>query len=96
MRMTPMNSKPMISVTTDTTRSAVPGSVKYTNTADVNVRVVAIRNQARPASGFIGRHQMTGYITAPLGFFEQRDNIFAYLACKGWAAGMEWAACWQL
>ena len=53
---------------TDTTRSAVPDSVKYTSTADTKVIVVAIRNQARPRSGFMRLHQVTGHITTPARF----------------------------
>jgi len=47
--MAPLNSKPMSKVISDTTRSAVTGSVKYTNIPDTTMIVMAIRNQARPA-----------------------------------------------
>jgi len=84
-----MNNKPMINVITETTRSAVPGSVKYTNTPDTNVRVTAMRNQARPASGFMSLDQMAGGVTAPVSFLQRWHNLFAHLACKDRAAGME-------
>jgi hypothetical protein len=32
------------------------------------VIIMAIRNQARPASGFMGMYQMTSYIATPVGF----------------------------
>jgi hypothetical protein len=92
--MVPMNNKPMINVITDMTRSALPGSVKYTNAADSNVIVVAIRNQACPALGFMKLHQVTGYVTAPIALFERWHDFFAHLACKERAAGMERATCW--
>src|SRR5688572_14936462 len=88
----PMNSRPVSNVITDTTRSAVPGSVRYTNAADTNVIVMAIRNQACPASGFISMYQMTSYIAAPVGFLEWRYDFFAHLAREYWTAGMECAA----
>src|ERR671918_2351936 len=88
----PMNSRPVSNVITDTTRSAVPGSVRYTNSADTNVIIMAIRNQACPASGFIGLYQMTSRLAAPVGFLEWRYDVFAYLARKDWTAGMERAA----
>ena len=91
----PMNSKPVSNVITDTTRSAVPGSVRYTSVADTNVIIVAIRNQACPASGFISVYQMTSYIAAPVGFLERRHDFFAHLARKYRTAGMERAACRQ-
>jgi hypothetical protein len=94
--MVPMNNKPMSRVSVDTIRSAEPGSVKYTNTADANVIVMAMRNQARPASGFISRHQMTSHITIPVRFLERRYDLFADLAHISRAAGMECATGWQL
>ena len=93
--MVTMNNRPINSVITDTTRSALPGSVKYTSTAETTVIMVAMRNQARPASGFIGVHQVTGCITAPFTSLEQRYNFFTHLAGKDWTAGMERAARWQ-
>ena len=87
--MMPMNSRPMSNVIIDTTRSALPGSVKYNRAADTNVISTAIRNQACPASGFIGMYQMTSHIAAPVGFLQWRDDFFAHLANKGWAAGVE-------
>jgi len=94
--MVPVNSKPMSKVISDTTRSAVPGSVKYTNSADITMIVIVIRNQARPASGFIDLHQMTSYFAAPVGFLERWHNFFTHLAHKGWATGMERTTGWQL
>ena len=92
--MVPMNNKPMISVITEMTRSAVPGSVKYTNTADTNVIVTAMRNQARPASGFMKLHQMTRGLTAPVGLFEWWHDFFAHLARKDRTTRMEVATGW--
>jgi hypothetical protein len=40
------------------------------------VIVVAMRNQARPASGFIGLYQMAGDLAVPTGFFQLRRNLF--------------------
>src|SRR5688572_19558694 len=88
----PMNSRPVSNVITDTIRSAVPGSVRYASAADTNVIIMAIRNQACPASGFIGLYQMTSCLTTPVGFLEWRYDLFAHLACKDWTAGMERAA----
>lgn len=90
--MMPMNNNPISNVITDMTRSAVPGSVKNTKAADTTVIIMAIRNHACPASGFMSLYQMTGYFTAPLGFFEWRHDSFTHLTNKGWAAGMERAA----
>jgi len=92
--MVPVNSKPMSRVSSDTTRSAVPGSVKYTNSADITVIMMATRNQERPASGFIYLHQMTGYFAAPVCFLERRHNFFTHLAYKSGATGMERTARW--
>src|SRR4030095_14345908 len=94
--MVPMNNKPMINVITETTRSAVPDLVAYTNTADTNVIVTAIRNQARPASGFMRLHQMTGGFTAPVSFLQRWYDLFAHLACKDWTAWMKRTTGWQL
>ena len=91
----PMNNKPISNVITDMTRSAVPGSVKNINAADTTVIIMAIRNQACPASGFMSLYQMTGYFTAPVGFFKWRHNSFTHLTNKSWAAGVECAARWQ-
>ena len=93
--MMPMNSRPRINVIIDTTRSAVPGLVKNTNTAETNVIVVAILNQACRASGFIGVDEMTSDITAPFGFLEQRHNFFTHFSHIKGTAGMERAARWQ-
>ena len=89
-----MNNKPMSNVSSDMTRSAVPGSVKYTKMADANVMIVAMRNQARPASGFIGLHQVASYVAAPVGFLQRWYNFFTYFARKEWTAGMECTTRW--
>jgi hypothetical protein len=94
--MVPMNDKPMINVITETTRSAVPGSVNKISAADINVIVVAMRNQARPASGFMRVHQMTGDITSPVRSLQRRHYVLAYLSDEHRAAGMERAACRHL
>src|SRR5688572_11369432 len=94
--MVPLNNKPMSKVMMDTIRSAVPGSVTYTSTADTSVIVMAMRNQARPASGFMSLHQMTSHVTAPIAFLERRYDLFAYLASKDRAAGMECTTRWYL
>jgi len=85
----------MSSVSTDTTLSAVPGSVKYTNAADTNVIIMAIRNQACPASGFMGMYQVTSDLAAPFSALQRRYDPFTDLPNKGWAAGVKSAARWK-
>src|SRR5690349_2075136 len=92
----PMNISPISNVITDTTRSAVPGSVKKTNPAESTVMVIAMRNQARPTSGFIMIHQVAGDITAPLCPLERRHDFFADFSQKEGTARMERATGWQL
>jgi hypothetical protein len=53
------------------------------------VIVVAIRNQACPASGFISVDEMTGDITAPFGLLEQRHNNYAHFTDIERTARME-------
>ncbi len=87
-----MNRSPMINVITDTTRSAVPGLVKKTSTADTKVMVVAMRNHARPTSGFMRIHQVTSDVTAPFCSLKWRHNFFADFSQKEGTARMERAA----
>ena len=94
--MVPMNDKPMINVTTETTRSAVPGSVKKISATDINVIVMAMRNQARPASGFMSMHQVTGNITSPVRSFQRRNHVLADLSHEHRTTGMERATGWHL